>query len=141
MIGLNISIIRIIATYGTKFLSWDTAYRILIVIGTCARRMTYNLSLQKNKAIHTRKEPEPYMFMISPTSSSHIPDFLPREKSSFPTQTLNWKSENAMCQNKMMTNISQSFKGVTQTQTKLLNKDKTMNKKAEQTSNHHDGLI
>ncbi|KAH0765028.1 hypothetical protein KY285_000899 [Solanum tuberosum] len=108
----------------------------------------------KNKT--SQKEPAPkIMFMLSSASSCHTYDFpdyqtfekdnlihapkIPQKKvillmeEHMPVSdieaTLNWKSENAMCQNRALTSIGQSIRGVAHSQGKLHDKISLMEKK------------
>ncbi|KAH0655350.1 hypothetical protein KY285_030232 [Solanum tuberosum] len=107
------------------------------------------------------------MFMLSSASSSHTYDFpdyqtfekdnlihapkIPQKKVILPTgehmpasdieATLNWQSENAMCQTRVLTSIRQSIRGVTHSQVKLHDKLCLMEKKLDQMSTQHIGLI
>ncbi|KAH0725180.1 hypothetical protein KY284_001045 [Solanum tuberosum] len=107
------------------------------------------------------------MFMLSSTSSSHTYDFpdyqtfekdnlihtpkIPQQKVILPMAehiptsdieaTLNWQSENAMYQNRALTSIRQSIRGVAHSQVKLHDKMSLMEKKMDQTSIQHIRLI
>ncbi|XP_059277513.1 uncharacterized protein LOC132031535 [Lycium ferocissimum] len=89
---------------------------------------------------------KPEIFMMNPSSSSHTPEFpsqqpfekdgashapkIPRQNVVLPTgekpltseveATINWQSENAICQNKVLTNISTSIRNVAHTQNKMM---------------------
>lgn len=56
-------------------------------------------------------------------------------------KTINWKSENAICQDKMLSSIIQSFKNGFHIETKLMNMIKLKNNKVEKTFTQHNGLI
>ncbi|KAK4737243.1 hypothetical protein R3W88_000940 [Solanum pinnatisectum] len=92
------------------------------------------------------------MFMLSSASSSQtydFPDYQTFEKDNLihapkipqKKATLNWQSENAMCQNRALTSIEHSIRGVDHSQVKLHDKMSLMEKKIDQTSTQHIRLI
>lgn len=55
--------------------------------------------------------------------------------------TINWQSENAIYQNKVLTIICNYLRNVAHTQNKMMRKVEMIEKKMEQASSQHDGLI
>nr|XP_009781133.1 PREDICTED: uncharacterized protein LOC104230095 [Nicotiana sylvestris] len=110
---------------------------------------------------------QPQIFMLSPSSSSHTQDFpslqlfekegishapkISKKNIVLPTgekpptsdieATMNWQSENSICQNKVLNNIGNTIKNVDYTQNKMISKVETIEKKMERTSSHHARLI
>lgn len=56
-------------------------------------------------------------------------------------ETLNWQSENAIFQKRILCSITQSYKSVAHIYTKLVHRVEVMTKIVEQASKHHNGLI
>jgi len=54
---------------------------------------------------------------------------------------MNWQSDNSICQNKVLNNIGNIINNVAHTLNKIMSKVEIIEKKMEQTSSHHAGLI
>ncbi|KAH0729913.1 hypothetical protein KY289_001101 [Solanum tuberosum] len=107
----------------------------MFMLSSASSNHTYDFpdhqTFEKDNLLHAPKIPQK---KVIPPMGEHIPARDIEE-------TLNWQSENAMYQNRALTSIGQSIRGVAHSQVKLHDKMSLMEKNMDQTSTQHIGLI